>query len=337
MTGQVSLRTRARPVAVCVLLLLVMVAVGIVTLMIGDYSLSAGEVVSALFGFGDGAADFVVNTLRLPRLLTGVMVGAALGLSGSILQSLSRNLLASPDIIGFTNGAGTGAILVVVVVHGSMAQIAAGAVIGGVLTSMVVYLLAFKGGVQGFRLILIGIGISAMMLSVNSYLITRASFADAITAQTWLIGGLNGRSWEHAIPVTVAVAVLLPIALYYGRRLALLEMGDTAARNLGVPVESSRLVLLLVSVALAAVATAAAGPIAFVALAAPQLAQRLTRSSGPGLVAAAIMGALLLSVGDLLVQRLFTESLLPVGIATGAIGGLYLVWLLVHEWRRGRP
>ncbi|MGH3621349.1 MAG: FecCD family ABC transporter permease [Sciscionella sp.] len=290
----------------------------------------------ALLGKADSATDFVINTLRLPRLLTGLSVGAALGLSGAILQSLSRNLLASPDIIGFTNGAGTGAIMVVVLVHGSMTQISAGAVLGGVLTSLAVYLLAFRRGVAGYRLILVGIGISAIMLSINSYLITRASFADAITAQIWLIGGLNGRTWSQAVPVLITLAVLLPLALLAQRRLTMLDMGDDAVAALGVNVEHTRLELLLISVGLAATATAMAGPIAFVALAAPQLARRLTRTTGPGLLPAGLMGALLLSASDLAVQRLFAPTLLPVGIATGALGGLYLMWLLGHEWRRGR-
>ena len=334
-TGGVSFRVHDRAVVVCLALLAAVVGIGLVTMTTGDFELTVSDVVKSLVGQGDGASDFIVLTLRLPRLLTGILVGAALAVSGGILQSLSGNPLASPDIIGFTQGAATGAILVIVLVDGSMVQIGAGALVGGVATAVVVYLLAFKQGVQGFRLILIGIGISFIMLSLNKYLITRASLTDAIAAQAWQVGGLNGRGWEHVQVVGAAVAVLLPLALHFGRRLALMEMGDATAKGLGVNAERTRLALIAISVGLAAVATAAAGPVSFLALAAPQLSRRLTGSAGAGLLAAALMGALLLTAGDLAVQRLFSPAQLPVGIATGALGGLYLIWLLAHEWRRG--
>jgi iron complex transport system permease protein len=223
---------------------------------------------------------------------------------------------------------------VILLLRGSMAEIAAGAVLGGLATAVIVYALAYRGGVAGERLILIGIGVSALLLSANHYLITRAVLHDALAAQSWQTGSLNGRGWEHVWAVGAALVALLPLALYYSRRLALLGMGDDAARSLGVAVERSRLVLVVVSVALAAVAVAAAGPIPFLALAAPQLARRLTRSSGVALAPSAAMGALLLVAGDLATQRLFAPTPLPVGVATGVLGGLYLAWLLAREWRR---
>ncbi|MEC3976617.1 FecCD family ABC transporter permease [Amycolatopsis sp. H20-H5] len=334
--GLLSVRLDSRTAITVLGLALAVFAAGAVSMTSGDYPLSVGEVVKTLFGFGDAGTEFIVTTLRLPRLLTALLVGGALAVSGAILQSLTNNSLGSPDIVGFTEGSATGALLVIVIFHGGMLEVAAGALAAGLVTALVVALLAFKGGVQGFRLILIGIGTSAMLVAANSYLITRASVQDAYAAQAWLVGGLNGRGWEHVVPVAIALIVLLPLGFYYGTRLSLLEMGDDSAKGLGVPVERSRLVLIGVSVGLCAVATAAAGPIAFVALAAPQLAKRLTRSSGPGLTASALMGALLLVVSDLATQRLFPEEQLPVGVATGAIGGIYLIWLLSHEWRRGR-
>ncbi|MCD9194416.1 iron chelate uptake ABC transporter family permease subunit [Streptomyces albireticuli] len=334
--GRVSLRIGVRPVVVGLALLAALVVTAGASLTTGDFELSVGEAFQALIGNGSGSADFIVNTLRLPRLLTAMAVGAALAVSGAILQSLSRNPLGSPDIIGFTNGSATGALTVIVVLHGGMAQIAAGALIGGLATAVVVYLLAFTRGSQGFRLVVIGIGVSAILLAVNSYLITRASLQDALEAQTWLIGSLNSRTWDQATMMGVALAVLLPIAFRFGRRLSLLEMGDDTARALGVDAARTRLVLLAVSVGLAAVATAATGPIWFVALAAPQLARRLARSSGPGLLPAALMGAVLLAVSDFAVQRVFSPALLPVGTATGTVGGLYLIGLLVAEARKSR-
>jgi iron complex transport system permease protein len=334
--GWLSLRIQGRAVAVSAALLFTFTLVVGITLTTGDFELSVAEVLQALTGNGSGGADFIVNTVRLPRLLTALFVGAALAVSGAILQSLSGNSLGSPDIIGFTNGSATGALLVIIVLHGSMTQIALGALAGGLATAVVVYLLVFTGGLQGFRLVVVGIGVSAMLLALNSYLITRASLQEALEAQTWLIGSLNNRGWDQATGAGIAVAILLPLAFRYARRLSMLEMGGDTAQALGVDVERSRLVLLVVSVALAAFATAATGPIWFVALAAPQLARRLIRSSGPGLVPAALMGAVLLAASDLAVQRIFSPAILPVGTATGTIGGLYLIWLLVTESRKSR-
>ncbi|MBT3149517.1 iron chelate uptake ABC transporter family permease subunit [Streptomyces sp. CHD11] len=314
----------------------VLVTVMGVSLTTGDFELSVTEVVRALTGGGPPGADFIVNTLRLPRLVTGVCVGAALAVSGGILQSLTGNALGSPDVIGFTNGSAVGALTVITVLHGGMTQIAVGALTGGLATAAVVSLLITGRGLQGFRLVVIGIGVSAFLLAVNSYLITRATFQEALEAQAWLLGSLNNRGWTQANAIALAVAVLLPLAFALSRRLSMVEMGDLTATALGVPVARTRTLLLIVCVALAAFATAVAGPIWFVALAAPQVARRLTRSSTPALVPTALTGAVLLTASDLAVQRLFTDALLPVGAATGTIGGLYLIWLLVSESRKSR-
>ncbi|MER7815053.1 iron chelate uptake ABC transporter family permease subunit [Streptomyces sp. NPDC096153] len=334
--GGLSLRVHGRVLAVTVVLLCTLVLVMGVVLTTGDFGLSVGEVVQALTGNGSGAADFIVNTLRMPRLLTALCVGAALAVSGAILQSLTGNTLGTPDIIGFTNGSATGALLVIVVWHGSMTQIALGALAGGLATAAAVSLLLLGRGLQGFRLVVVGIGVSALLLAFNSYLITRASWQEALEAQAWLVGSLGNRGWPHANAVGLAVLVLLPPAILLARRLSMVEMGDGIATALGVNVTRTRATLLVISVALAAFATAVTGPILFIALAAPQLARGLIRSPGPGLVSSALMGALLLTVSDLAVQRLFAPALLPVGTATGTIGGLYLVWLLITESRKSR-
>ncbi|MEU7576508.1 iron chelate uptake ABC transporter family permease subunit [Streptomyces sp. NPDC041068] len=334
--GGVSLRVQGRAVVVTAVLVTALVVVMGISLTTGDFELSVGDVVKALMGNGSGGADFIVNTLRMPRLVTALCVGAALAVSGAILQSLTGNSLGSPDIIGFTNGSAVGALVVIIVMHGSMTQIAVGALIGGLATALAMYLLMLGRGLQGFRLVVIGIGVSALLLAVNSYLITRATFQEALEAQAWLIGSLSNRGWQHANAIGVAVLVLLPIAFFLSRRLSMVEMGDVTAMALGLEVRRTRTALLVVSVCLAAFATAVTGPIWFIALAAPQLARRLTRSSGPALLTTALMGALLLAAGDLAAQRLFAPSLLPVGAATGVIGGLYLIWLLVTESRKSR-
>ncbi|MFC9856123.1 MULTISPECIES: FecCD family ABC transporter permease [unclassified Streptomyces] len=334
--GGMSVRLQGRTLAVTGVVLVALIVVMLVTLTTGDFELSVGEVLRAVVGNGSGGADFIVNTLRMPRLLTALCVGAALAVSGAILQSLTGNSLGSPDIIGFTNGSAVGALVVIIVLHGSMTQIAVGALIGGLATAAAIYLLMLGRELQGFRLVVVGIGVSALLLSVNSYLITRATWQEALEAQAWLIGSLSNRGWPHANAILAAVAVLLPLALFFSRRLSMVEMGDVTAMALGVNVARTRAVLLLISVALAAFATAVTGPIWFVALAAPQLARRLTRSSGPGLMSAALMGALLLAASDLVAQRVFAPALLPVGTATGTLGGLYLIWLLINESRKSR-
>lgn len=334
--GELSVRVPGRAVAVTAVLLVVLTVVMGITLTTGDFQLSVGEVLQALTGSGSGAADFVVNTLRMPRLLTALCVGAALAVSGAVLQSLTSNALGSPDIIGFTNGSATGALVVIVMLQGSMTMIALGALVGGLATAAAVSLLMVGRGTQGFRLVVIGIGVSALLLAVNSYLITRASWEDALEAQAWLLGSLGNRLWAHAAAIGLAVAVLLPLAFVLARRLTMVEMGDDTAKALGVNVAGTRTALLVISVALAAFATAVTGPIQFIALAAPQLARRLTRSPGPALVPSALMGAVLLALSDLVVQRAFASALLPVGTATGVLGGLYLIWLLVTESRKSR-
>jgi iron complex transport system permease protein len=331
-----SLPVRRRSLIVCVVLALAAIAVGLVTLGTGDYPVSVPDTVRTLLGGGTAIQHFIVVGLRLPRLVTALLVGAALAIGGSLFQSLSRNPLGSPDIVGFNAGAATGALLVILVWHGSMAAISTGAGIAGVATALLVYLLAMRRGVSGYRLILVGIGIAAMLESVNSYLLTRASLADAQSAAVWLTGSLNGRGWSQARPVALALVVLTPAAIVLARGLRLLEHGDDTARALGVQAERTRLLATVVGVGLSAVATAATGPIVFVALAAPQIARRLLGSAGPHVVASALTGALLLSASDLAAQRVLPSTQLPVGVTTGVLGGLYLAWLLSREWRGGR-
>lgn len=330
--GSVSLRLHARSTAVTIGLVLAILAIGVFTLTIGEYELTVPQVIDALLGEGGRAARYVITEFRLPRWLTGLLVGAALAVSGALMQSLSRNPLGSPDFIGFTSGAATGGILMIIAGAGA-AQLAAGAMLGGLLTAAAMYLLAFSRGVHGSRLVLVGVGVNAILVALNSYLISRAELRDAVVAQAWLTGSLNSRGWEHVLPVAIALALLLPVAFSLGRRLSLLEMGDEAASALGVPVQRTRAVLMVVSVALAGVAVASAGPVAFVALMAPQLARRITRAATSVLLTTALMGAFVVSLSDFAAQRLFSPVAVPVGVMTAAVGGCYLAWLLATEWR----
>jgi iron complex transport system permease protein len=334
--ARVSLLVDLRSLAVCAILLALGTAVAGLTLTTGSLHIPLPEVLRTLTGSGSPVDTFVVEGMRLPRLLTALLVGAALGVGGALFQSLSRNPLGSPDIVGFDTGAATGALVVLLLLHGGAGSVALGAVAGGLATALAVYLLAMRRGVQGYRLILVGIGISSMLAAVNSYLLTRASVNDAQSASVWLIGSLNGRDWQYVRPVSLALLVLLPAAVWLGRGLRDLELGDDVGRGLGLPVGAVRVGTLLVGVALSAVATAAAGPIGFVALSAPQIARRLTGVPGPNVVPAALTGAVLMSSSDLAAQRFFASSGLPVGVVTAVIGGICLAWLLSREWRKGR-
>ncbi|MEU5691917.1 iron chelate uptake ABC transporter family permease subunit [Actinosynnema sp. NPDC020468] len=333
---RVSFRLHARTLWVCLALLVVTACALGAAMMLGDYPVPLSDALTAVFGDGSRMAELFVTRRRLPRALTAVLVGVALGVSGAVFQSLTRNPLGSPDIVGFGQGASTGAVLVLLVFGGGTTQTAAGAFVGGLLAAAVVYLLALNRGAHGYRLVLVGIGVSSMLIAFNNYLVTRADLNDARAATVWIVGSLFERRWPEAVLMAVAVAVLVPLAVVLGRVLSILDIGDAGATGLGVRVERARLALIVVAVALTAVATACAGPVAFVALVAPQVARRLTGSPGPGLLPAGLLGGALLLISDLVAQRVTSPGELPVGVVTGAVGGVYLAWLLAREWRSGR-
>jgi iron complex transport system permease protein len=330
-----SARVHARAVAVTVTMLVSGFAVFAWSLSVGDFPVPIGDVVATLAGGGSADSAFIVRTLRLPRGLTAVLVGAAFGLSGAIFQRIARNPLASPDIIGVNAGATTAAVFVVVVLHGSSTQVTLGALAGALVAALAIYLLAYKRGVSGYRLVLVGIGATAMLSSVTSYLLTRAEIFQAQRATVWLTGSLNGRGWEHVRPMALALVVLVPVAIALARSLRALELGDDAAIGLGTRVERSRGALLLTATALAAVGTASAGPVGFVALVSPQIARRLVGERSLALLPAAATGALLLTASDLVGRRLFAPTELPVGIITAILGAPYLLFLLARANRVG--
>jgi iron complex transport system permease protein len=331
--GGWSVRVRGRALAVGAACVLAALAFAVVAIGSGDYPMSPAAVVRTLAGYGSAADAFIVEQVRLPRVLTGLLTGAALGLSGALFQSLVRNPLGSPDLLGFTQGAAAGALAAVMVGGGSVVLMG-GAVAGGVVTGAVIYALSWRQGVHGYRLVLVGIGVAAILTGVNGYLLTRANIPDATRAVLWLTGSLNGRGWNDVVPLLVAVAVAVPaVLLGGGRGLRMLEMGDETACALGVRVERLRLMLLAAAVLLASFAAGAAGPVSFVALTAPQLARRLTADPGPNLAASLCMGAALLTGADLAGQRIVPGHQLPVGVLTGVLGGGYLLWLLATQQR----
>ncbi|NUO41344.1 MAG: iron chelate uptake ABC transporter family permease subunit [Streptomyces sp.] len=335
-TGRWSLRFHPRALLVCAVLAVLATCTTVLAVGTGSYELSPPDVLRTFAGNGPPGAEFIVLDLRLPRALVALLVGFGMGMAGAVFQSLTRNPLGSPDIIGFGNGASAGALVAIVFFDAGDPQTAVGAVCGGFATAAAVYLLAWKRGVHGFRLVLVGIGASAVLGAATEFLYVRADIGKAAQAASWTIGSLNARDWGDVRIGALGLALLVPLVLAYARRLTVLEMGDDTAGALGVSPERSRLVLLCAGTGLTAMAVAAAGPIPFVAMAAPQLARRVTGAAGPNILPAAWTGALLVSAADLAVQRVTGSALLPVGVFTGVAGGAYLAWLLRGERRAER-
>ncbi len=329
--GRVVVLVRPRSVLVTVALVLVALSAGVVAMTVGTFPVPLTAVPAGLFGTSDDPMVVrVVQGIRLPRVLSAVGAGAALGVSGAIFQALARNALGSPDVIGFTTGAATGALVQIVLFGAAPTQVAAGTIVGGVITAGIVLLFAHRGGaVPGRQLILVGIGVGAIASAVNGLLLVRGAIDASSQANLWLSGSLDARQWGHALPVLAGVILVLPIVLVLSRRAHLMELGDDLARQLGVRVDRTRLALMVCAVVLAALATAAVGPIAFIALAAPQLARRLLRTGAPPTVGSAAMGAVLLVCADLVTQVLPVTFAVPIGRMTGVVGGLYLLWLLM--------
>jgi iron complex transport system permease protein len=315
-------------------LVLLLCALG---MALGDYTIAIPDLLAALIGHGSGGDAFVVTRLRLPRVLLGVLVGAALAVSGAVFQSVLRNPIASPDIIGVTSGASAAAVAGLLLFGLSGPALSAVAFAGALAVAVAIYLLARRGGVTGYRFALIGIAFAFISTSVLNFLLTRADIKDAQVALVWLVGSLGGTGWQNVTVVAAGLAVLLPAALLLTRPLGILQLGDDTATSLGVRAERLRLVLLLVAVALAALATAATGPIAFVAFLAAPIARRLVRNDPSALTAAALVGAATVLGADLVGQHLLGGGLqVPAGIITGAIGAPCLLWLLANTGRRGR-
>lgn len=329
--GRVSVRADRRALVVCAVLVGLVLALGIVSLTFGTYQLSLGEVVGALTGQGDDLTRTLVVEWRLPRLLFAIGCGIALAIAGAVFQSLTRNPLGSPDVIGLDAGSYTGAIVVTLVIGSTAyADIALGSIVGGLLTAGAIYLLAYRRGAQGFRLIIVGIAVAAMLSSFNTYLMMRVDPQTAMIVAAWGAGSLASLGWSQLVPFAIALVVLLPLLALVGGPLSQLELGDDAARSHGVNAERVRLGSMVLAVAFSSLVTAAAGPIAFVALVAPQIAHRLLRAPGPSLVVSALTGAALLTAADVVAQHLSVST----GLVTVTLGGLYFIWLLIREYRR---
>lgn len=326
-------RTARRRTVITVLALLIGFAY-IVSLMVGQTFYPPADVIGVILGQDVQGATFTVGRLRLPRATLAVLAGLCFGMGGVTFQTMLRNPLASPDIIGISSGASAAAAFAIVTLSLSGTTVSVIAIVAGLGVAILVYLLSYKSGVAGTRLILIGIGVAAMLDSLTAYVLSQAAEWDLQAAMRWLNGSLNGSTWTQTVPVLIALAVLAPVLLGQSRNLSMSQLGDDTASALGVRVERSRVILIIAAVGLIAFATAACGPIAFVAFLSGPIAARIV---GPGvslLVPAALVGALLVLVADFLGQFAFGTRF-PVGVITGVLGAPYLIYLIIRTNRAG--
>ncbi|WP_216656564.1 FecCD family ABC transporter permease [Nocardioides marmotae] len=323
-------RRRQRRTVVTVVLAALAAVLCVTALMLGDFRLSAAEVLRALAGADEGAARFIVVELRLPRLVLGVLVGVAFGLAGALFQSVLRNPLASPDVIGISQGASAGAVIAVLGFGtASGVVVPLSALAGGALVGLLLYAVAWRGGMTGHRFVLAGIGVAYVCTSVIGYLLTRSDVKEAQVALLWMAGSLGQADWSLVRTLAIALAVLLPLVALVARGLALLLLGDEQAGSLGIRPEVTRACVVALGVALACVATAAAGPVAFVAFTAAPVARRLLGDGTLALLQSALVGVVLVVGADIVAQHLLPADLsVPVGVITGAVGGPYLIWLM---------
>lgn len=320
--------------AVIVVLAAAIVVMYAVSLMVGQTFYTPAEVIGVIAGHDVPGASFTVGTLRLPRASLALLTGLCFGLSGVTFQTMLRNPLASPDIIGISSGASAAAVFSIVILGLTGAAVSAVAIVAGLGVALAVYLLSYRSGVAGIRLVLIGIGVGAMFNSVVSWVLQRAPQYELQEAMRWLTGSLNSSAWSDVVPVLAALTVLGPVLLVLTRNLGAIQLGDPAAAALGVRVEQTRVWAIIAAVGLIAFATAAAGPIAFVAFLSGPIAARLVGPRGSLLLPAALVGALLVLVADLCAQYVLGTRY-PVGVVTGVLGAPYLLYLLVRINRTG--
>lgn len=326
-------RSRRWWTVVTVLVILV-VAVWCCSLVFGRTFYPPSDVWRVITGEQVSGASFTVGRLRLPRATLGLICGFSFGLGGVVFQTMLRNPLASPDIIGISSGASAAAVFSIVSLSLGGAAVSALAIVAALAVALLVFALSWKGGVAGTRLILIGIGVAAMLTACINWELSRADSWNTQEAMRWLTGSLNSATWTDVTLVAVAVVIFVPVLLSQSRDLSTTQLGDDTAAALGVRVSRTRLVIVVAAVGLIAFATAAAGPVAFVAFLSGPVAGRL---AGPGtslLIPAALVGALLVLVADFCGQFAF-DTRYPVGVVTGVLGAPYLIYLIIRTNRAG--
>ncbi|MNZ25966.1 putative siderophore transport system permease protein YfhA [compost metagenome] len=333
-SGKISFLLDRKWVRTVSLLVMITCLVFILGLSIGSIMIHPFAVLKHLLGMGTGEYDFVINTHRLPRMLVSLLVGAALGLSGLILQGVIRNPLASPDIIGITGGASVGAIIFITYCLGtfSIKWLPLGAIVGAAVVSFAIYLLSWYKGVTPYRLVLIGIGMAAVTSALTTMMIVVSATDIASKAYIWMTGSVYGATWSHVQSMLVWVVVFAPLALLFSRAVNVQQLGDDVATGLGAKVELQRFGLLIVSVALAGSAVAYAGAIGFVGLIAPHAAKKLVNGSFGGLVPVTmLLGGIIVSVSDVVGRTAFLPLDIPAGVFTAGIGAPFFLYLLYKK------
>ncbi|MEU8733645.1 iron chelate uptake ABC transporter family permease subunit [Streptomyces tendae] len=331
--GRASILVHRRASFVAAVLAVLLLVAVVAYLCVGESFVSPVEAVDVLVG-RPSPDQFVVGTLRLPRLTVGLLAGAAFGVAGALVQTVARNPLASPDIIGVTHGAGAATVAAMsfgFVGHTVLPYVS---IAGGLIAALVVYLFAWRRGMQASRFVLIGIGVSVAFGSLTQLLLTKGDFLVAQQAKVWLTGSLNSRGYEEAVPLATVLLVAIPVTLWAARAQRGASFDDDTAMALGIRPNRVRLGLTALGVVLASVATGACGPVDFVALLAPQIARRLCRTAQIPLLSSALTGALVVVVADLLARRLFSPVELPVGVLTAVVGAPYLMWLIARNRSR---
>lgn len=329
---------RRRPLLVVGALLLALVAIFAVRVLLGSYTVAIPDFFAILNGQsipGASGARFIVMTDKLPRAVLGTLVGLSFGAAGAIFQLLFRNPLASPDIIGISTGASLGAVIGIVFFGAGGLALSGFAAAAALLVAALIMVLASGGGNTGGRFILMGIGVAALGAALINYLLTRMALPNAQSAALWLTGSLGPANWERIRLVTVALAVLALAVTAICRRLHLLAVGDELAHGLGLPVRATYWGGLILAVLLTAVATAAAGPIAFVPLISGPLARGLL-GGRHSILASALVGACIVVAADFVAANYLPGGNLPVGVLTGMVGAPVLIWLLTRSRNEGR-
>ena len=317
-----------------VILIALIIAMAVFSLVYGDKIYSLDTVFRVIIGENIQGASFSVGRLRLPRMLIGIMAGASFGIAGNTFQTMLRNPLASPDIIGISSGCSVSAVFCILVLHISGGIVSIISVVFGLLISLIIYMLSRGTGFSGGRLILIGIGVQAITNAMVSYMILKSTQYNVPSALRWLSGSLNGMSMKD-VPIILSVLVIFGgISIVLTKYIQILELGDELATTLGININILRVVLIVCSVVLIAFATAITGPIAFVSLLAGPIAIKLTGSSSANAFSAALVGAILVLAGDIIAQFAFTTRF-PVGVITGMIGAPYMLILLIYANKRG--
>ncbi|MFH0411194.1 FecCD family ABC transporter permease [Corynebacterium sp. L4756] len=318
--------------ALIAVLAIAVIAVWFASLIIGETFYSPSDVFAVIMGEQVPGASFTVGTLRLPRATVAIFVGLAFGIAGTIFQTMLRNQLASPDIIGISASASAAGATGIIMFGMGQTSVSIMSTIASLTIAVIIYLLSIKSGFTGTRMILIGIGCAAIMQAWTSYVLSNAAAWDLPTATRWITGSLNTMSWERGMPVIITVIILAPLMIALSHPLSILRLGDDLARGLGIRLTMTRVILFVGAVILIAIATAATGPIAFVAFMAGPIASRIFKPGVSLVLPAGLLGALLVLVADLAGQYLFSTRY-PVGVITGAIGAPFLIYLLTRSSR----